>query len=274
MSPTTHSAGLGEVALSLWRHRPLARQMVVREVVGRYRGSAAGLLWSFFNPVLLLVVYTFVFSVVFRMRWSGAGDSQAEFALIAFSGMIVHSFFAECINRAPTLVLGSPNLVKKVVFPLQVLPWVSVGSALFHAAVSVAVLLAFLLATGNALRWTIVLFPLVLAPFVLFTLGVCWWLASIGVYLRDVGQTTGLITTVLLFLSPVFYPVSALPAEYRLLFQLNPLTFPIEQARAVLIFGRMPDWPGLAGYSLLALSVAWAGLWWFQRTRRGFADVL
>jgi len=259
---------------SLGRHRTLLWQLTLREVAGRYRGSLVGLLWSFFNPLLMLLVYTFVFSVVFRARWPGAEESRLDFAILAFCGMIVHGLFAECVNRAPTLVLGNPNLVKKVVFPLEILPWSVLGSALFHAAVSLLVLLGFIVLARHALPWTVVLFPLVLAPYVLFIAGVSWWLASIGVYVRDVAHTTALATMVLLFLSPVFYPVSALPEGYRLLFHLNPLTFVIEQAREVLIFGRAPHWAGLAAYTVFGLAAAWAGLHWFQRTRKGFADVL
>jgi len=248
--------------------------MAAREVAGRYRGSVAGLLWSFFNPVLMLLVYTFVFSFVFRMRWAGGGDDRTEFAMLVFAGMIIHGMLAECITRAPGLILGSPNLVKKVVFPLEVLPWVAVGSALFHAGVSLAVLIIFLVAVGRPPTWTAVLLPLVIAPFVLFSVGVCWWLAAVGVYVRDVAQTTGLISTILLFMSPVFYPVAALPEAIRVVYHLNPLTFVIEQAREVLIWGHMPAWEGLGLYAAMALGVAWGGLFWFQKTRRGFADVL
>jgi lipopolysaccharide transport system permease protein len=259
---------------SLWRYRGLVREMATREVVGRYRGSLMGLLWSFFNPVLMLAVYTFVFSVVFRMRWAGAPDSKTEFAITVFAGMIIHALFAECITRGPGLVLGNPNFVKKVVFPLEILPWVTMASALFHAVVSAGVLLIFYLAVHNDLPWTVVYFPLVLAPFVLFTMGITWGLASLGVYIRDVAQTTGIIATVLLFLSPVFFPVSALPEDYRALFHLNPLTFIIEQARAVLLWGNQPDWSGLALYALMGALAAWGGLFWFQKTRKGFADVV
>ena len=260
--------------MSLWRHRSLVRQMTVREVVGRYRGSVMGLLWSFFNPVLMLAVYTFVFSGVFKMRWPGGGGGQGEFAIIAFAGMIIHSLFGECVNRAPGLILGNVNYVKKVVFPLEILPWVVMGSALFHAAVSIVVLLAFFVFVHHYIHWTVLLLPVVVLPLVLFTMGVSWWLAATGVYLRDVSQTTGIVVTAMMFLSPIFYPVSALPEQYRIYLLLNPLTFIIQQAQNVVLWGSLPEWGGLAIYLAVSVSVAWAGLFWFQKTRKGFADVL
>ena len=249
--------------------------MVRREVVGRYRGSVLGLLWSFLNPVLMLSVYTFVFSVVFKAKWSAGGDeTKAAFALILFVGMIIHGIFAECVNRAPSLILSNVNFVKKVVFPLEILPWVAMGATLFHASVSVGVWALFFLIIKGYLPWTIVFLPIVILPLVLVTMGFAWFLSATGVYLRDVAQTTGIFTTVLLFLSPIFYPASALPDDYRKFLDLNPLTFLIEQAREVLVWDRLPDFAGLAGYTLGALVVALLGLGWFQKTRRGFADVL
>jgi lipopolysaccharide transport system permease protein len=274
MIAASHPATLGYVLGSLVRHRTLVWLMVAREVAGRYRGSLAGLLWSFFNPVFMLVVYTFVFSTVFKMRWPGGSGDKLEFAAILFSGMIVHSIFAECVTRAPTLILSTPNLVKKVVFPLEVLPWVATGSALFHAAVSSVVLILFLFIARGGVPWTALLFPLVIAPYVVFTIGVSWWLASIGVYVRDVAQMTGVAATVLMFLSPVFYPLAAVPEALRVVFYLNPLTFVIEQSRELLLWGHAPNWAGLALYTGFAFVVAWAGLFWFQKTRKGFADVL
>lgn len=260
---------------SLWRNRRLIGQMTRREVVGRYRGSVMGLAWSFFNPVLMLFVYTFVFSVVFKARWGvGGEESKADFAIILFVGMIVHGLFAECINRAPGLILSNVNYVKKVVFPLEILPWVTMGSALFYSLVSTAVLLLAQLIINHFLPWTSVLFPLVLLPLVFAGMGFAWFLAALGVYVRDIGQVTGIFTTVLLFLSPVFYPVSALPEEYRGLLQLNPLTLIIEESRKVLVFGSLPDWPSLGIGLLAGLAIAAAGFWWFQKTRKGFADVL
>jgi lipopolysaccharide transport system permease protein len=263
------------IATSLWRNRHLIWQMTKRDVVGRYRGSVMGLAWSFFNPILMLLVYTFVFSTVFKARWGSGGDeSRAEFAVVLFAGLIVHGLFAECVNRAPGLVLSNVNFVKKVVFPLEIFPWVAMGSAIFHALINVVVLLGCLLLFNGSLHWTIVFLPLILAPFLLLILGIAWFLASIGVYLRDVAQVVGFLTSVLLFLSPVFYPVSALPEEYQGLILANPLTFIIEQARAVLIFGELPDLTGLGIYALAGLGAAWMGFFWFQKTRRGFADVL
>lgn len=269
--PTTLAA-LGK---SLWRNRQLIVQMTKREVVGRYKGSSLGLAWSFFNPVFMLAVYTFVFSVVFKSRWGvGGEESKTQFAVVLFVGMIVHGLFAEVLNRAPTLILSNVNYVKKVVFPIEILPVIAMGAALFHSLVSLGVLLATFVLFNGYLHWTAVFTPLVLLPLIILTLGLSWMLASLGVFLRDVGQTIGIITTVLMFLSPVFYPVTAVPESIRPFIMANPLTFIIEQAREVLIWGHLPDWLGLAIYTVVATVVAWVGYAWFQKTRRGFADVL
>lgn len=266
------------MARGLWHHRELIGAMVRREVVGRYRGSVMGLVWSLITPLLMLVVYTFVFSVVLKARWAGGTgtgeESRAQFAILLFAGLIVHGLFAEVVNRAPGLVLGNVNFVKRVVFPLEVLPVVAAGAALFHAAVSLVVLLAAVLVATGSIPWTALLFPLLVLPLLMLTLGVAWVLASLGVFMRDVGQVVGLLTTVLLFLSPVFFPIAAVPEFFRPWMQLNPLTFVIEQSRAVLIFGETPAWSGLLAYTAAAGVFAWAGYAWFQKTRKGFADVL
>lgn len=275
MNPHLAKSGSPRALLaSAWTHRTLIYQLGKRDVVGRYRGSVAGLAWSFLNPLLMLAVYTFVFAVVFQARWQGATDGKGSFAVILFIGVLVHGIFAECLNRAPGLILANANYVKRVMFPLEILPWVSMGSALFHALVSLLVLLIAQVYVLGGIPPTALLLPVVLAPLVLTTVGLTWIFSAFGVYLRDIGQTTVVITTVALFLSPVFYPVTALPEEYRFLFLLNPLTFIIEQSREVLIWGRLPDWRGLAIYAVASLAVSSAGFWVFQRMRRGFADVL
>ncbi len=260
---------------SLVRNRHLIIQMTKREVVGRYKGSVMGLAWSFFNPVFMLAVYTFVFSVVFKARWgSGAEDSKTLFAVVLFVGMIVQGFFAEVLNRAPSLIISNVNYVKKVVFPIEILPIISIAAALFHSMISLCVLLiAFVLFNGY-LHWTSIFLPLVLLPFIIFTLGLAWMLASIGVFLRDVGQVIVMFTTVMMFLAPVFYPLTAVPEKYIPFIMANPLTFIIQQSREVLIWGHAPKWIGLAVYTVVAIVVAWAGYALFQKTRKGFADVL
>jgi lipopolysaccharide transport system permease protein len=262
---------------SLWRNRQLIVQMTKREVVGRYKGSAMGLAWSFFNPVFMLVVYTFVFSEIFKSRWGGVGgddDSKTQFAVVLFVGMIVLGLFSEVVSRAPSLILSNVNYVKKVVFPLEILPIIAMGAALFHSLISLCVLLAAFALFNGYVQWTAVFTPVVLLPLVIITMGLAWILAAIGVFLRDVGQTIGVILTVLMFLSPVFYPITAVPEKFQAYIMANPLTFIIEQAREVLVWGHVPDWQGLSFYTLGAFFVAWAGFALFQKTRKGFADVL
>lgn len=260
---------------SIWSNRGLLVQMIRRDVAGRYKGAAMGIAWSFVTPILMLLVYTFVFSVVFQARWGETMPSgKVHFALVMFVGMLVHGLFSEVINRAPGLVLSNPNYVKKVIFPVETLPVMAIGSAIFHTTISAFIFLAALLLMNGRIEWTAVFLPVVMAPLVVLTLGFAWLLASLGVYLRDVGQFTTIMTTVLLFMAPVFYPLSALPEGYRWIVLANPLTFIIEQARVVLIWGKLPDFTGLAVYSACAAGIAWLGFAWFQKTRKGFADVL
>jgi len=276
MNPhANQSISFVSLALTLWKNRELIVQMTKSEVIGRYKGSFLGLAWSFFNPLLMLAVYTFAFSVVFKARWGVSGEeSKIQFAVVLFVGLIVYGLFAEVINRAPSLILANTNYVKKVVFPLEILPIVSMGAALFHSLISLGVLLIIFAISNGHLYWTTVFIPLVLLPLVILTLGLAWMLASLGVFLRDAGQTISVITMVMLFLAPVFYPVSAVPEKFRQFIMANPLTFIIEQAREVLIWGNLPNWLGMGIYTFAAIVVAWAGYAWFLKTRKGFADVL
>ena len=260
------------------RHRQLILQMVKREVLGRYRGSVFGLAWSFFNPLLLLIVYTFVFSVVFKARWGGAGatapHSHGDFAVILFAGLIMNNLFVECINRAPSLVLSNVTYVKKVVFPLETLAVIALGSALFHLLVSLVVLIAAQLIFIGSVPWTVVYFPLILIPLMFLCLGLSWFLAGLGVYIRDMAQAVSLFTIVLTFISPIFYPLSAIPERMQKYVKLNPITFVVEETRNAVIFGQPFNWTGWWIYTVVGLAVAVLGLIWFQKVRKGFADVL
>lgn len=250
--------------------------MIKREAVGRYRGSAIGLAWSFLNPLFMLLVYTFVFSEIFKSRWNDTSDndSKIQFAVVLFVGMIILNLFSEVANRSPNLIISNANYVKKVIFPIEVLPVIAMGSTLLHSLISLSVLLIAFFAFNGYLQWTVIFIPCILLPIIILTTGISWILASLGVFLRDVGQTIGLFTTVMMFLSPVLYPISAVPERFRPYIMANPLTFIIEQARDVLIWGRPPNWQGLGIYTLMAITVAWLGYIWFQKTRKGFADVL
>ena len=222
----------------------------------------------------MLAVFTFVFSVVFKARWGGGSGSKTEFALVLFAGLIVFNLFAECINRAPGLILANVNYVKKVIFPLEILPWVALGSAMFHAIISLGVWLGAYVLFFGLPHVTALFLPLVFLPLAFFIIGMSWVLASLGVYLRDVSQFVGILTTVLMFLSPIFYPVNALPEAYRSFLLLNPLMPAIEQTRNVLFWGQLPDIFTLMSYFLVSSCIAWMGFAWFQKTRKGFADVL
>lgn len=261
--------------LSIWHNRRLIARLARRDIVARYRGSFGGLLWAVVTPIVMLAVYTFVFSVIFNARW-GTGDEQsrAQFAVVLFAGLLVHGLMAEVLNAAPNLVAANANYVKKVVFPLEVLPVIQLCVATFQFGIGVLVLLAAGWAFNGVVPATAPLIVLVWLPLALITLGLAWLLASLGVFVRDVGQVTAVLTTILLFVSPVFFPVTAIPAEFQAPIRWNPLTFLIEQAREVLVWGRVPDVPGLAAYALGALVAAWLGYAWFQGTRKGFADVL
>lgn len=269
-----HSVSPKEIFLSIRRNSGLIFALTRREVIGRYRGSMLGIVWSLAHPVFMLLIYTFVFGVVFKARWGGGEESRGEFALVLFAGLLVFNLFAECVNQASELVVQNKNFVKKVVFPLEILPVVALLSALFHCAVSVIVWCGAHLLLKGLPPVTAWLLPVVLLPLVFLVLGLLWFLASLGVYLRDLAQFLRIMTSVLLFMSPIFYPASALPEEYQALLFANPLTVTIEQARAVLYWGRGFD---IAEYCVLlaaAAAVAMTGFAWFQRTRKGFADVL
>ncbi|MEB2233093.1 ABC transporter permease [Xanthomonas campestris] len=262
------------IVKSLISKRSLILALAKRDVVGRYRGSFMGLLWSFFYPLLMLAVYTFVFSVVFGARWQGGTGSRTEFALVLFTGLIAFNFFSECLGRAPTMIVSNVNYVKKVVFPLEILAVVNIVSAGFHMAVSAFVWLIFYLVLFGVPTPEILWLPVALLPLGFFTLGATWLLASLGVFLRDVSQVIMVVITVLMFMSPIFYSVEAMPEKYRPFILANPLTIIIEQVRGVMIWGRPINWSVWAWLVPVSILVAWIGFAWFQKTRKGFADVL
>ena len=259
---------------SIVEHRFVIGQLAKRAILGRYRGTVLGLLWSLVTPLLLLAVYTFVFGTILQVRWVSQSGGNAEFAAILFSGMLVHGILAECLTQASTLIVANPQYVKKVVFPLEALPWVTVISAFFQGVISTGILLAYLFFVQGGIPWTAVLFPIPLFVLAFVCIAAGWLISATAVYLKDIAQMMGLLSTVLFFMAPILYPKTALPVEFQNLLYLNPLTYIIEQFRAVVLWGQLPNWNGLALYGIASVAVAWMSLAWFQKTRKGFADVL
>ena len=271
MRPALHPL---EPLRSLWKHRDLVRQLTERDARSRYRGSAGGLFWMAFHPLLMLAVYTFFFTEMFPTRWSSGAGTRGEFALVLFVGLLLHGMLAEAMTRAPTLVVSNPNLVKKVVFPLDLLPVISLGSTLAHFAIGLSIWFVFHLFLKGLPPLTALWLPVVVLPLMLLSLGLAWGLASLGVYLRDVGYLVPVVATILLFASPIFYPLEAIKGPLRGIVLASPLTIPVESARRVLIDGRPPDFVALGAYALVAVAIAYLGFAWFQATRKGFADVV
>jgi lipopolysaccharide transport system permease protein len=269
-----HRARPRDLVRSLYTNRRLIFELSKRDTLGRYKGSILGVLWSLVTPILMLAVYTLVFSGIFHARWGSTQGSRSEFATMLFAGLIVFNIFGESVNRAPSVIVANVNFVKKVIFPLEILPCVNLLSALYHAGISVLVLLLFEILFGNGISLTFWMLPIAMLPLAMFTLGVSWALAATGVYLRDISQTIGVAVTALLFLSGVFFPLSAVSDRWRGIAKLNPLALAIELGRDVLVVNQPIDWVDWGIYTACAALIGWLGFVWFQKVRGGFADVL
>lgn len=261
-------------AASVRSHAALTLSLIQREVDSRYRGTFGGLAWYVFNNLAMLALYTVIFGLALKVRWPNTGDNPGDFALRLFTGLIVFNVMLEVLTRAPSLVVSNPNYVKKLVFPLEVLPIVALGAALFNAGIAFLVLLAGMVALGHPITPLVLAAPLVIAAMTPWLLGAAWALAALGVYVRDIGQVIPLLTTALLFISPVFFPPSALPAALHPIVALNPITAPVEAARALVLDATWPDAAPLLVHFVLGLGLAGLGYFWFRLTKRGFADVL
>jgi len=263
---------------TFWAHRDLIRLLTWREVVSRYRGAALGLVWSLLLPLAMLTVYTFVFSVVLEAKWPvRVSTSKFEFALTLFAGMFLYALFAESVGAACGVIVANASYVKRVVFPLEILPIVKLGAALIHALISFLILMVAVQLFLGHLSVTLGYFPIVLLPLLMLTLGLSWFLASVGVYLRDTSQVVGVLLSILFFMTPIFYPLAQVPPDLpliRLIMQLNPLTGIVENARRTLLWSQPPEWTSLGITLVLSAAAMQLGYVWFMKTKRGFADVL
>lgn len=257
-------------------NRKLLIALVKREISIKYKGSIGGPLWAILMPLCMLVIYTFVFSHIFKAKWGAQGYDapKSEFALILFIGIIAYNFFSECITRSPTIITSNPNYVKKVVFPLGILPVVYVFSAFFNMFLTILVWLVGYVVISGIPHITILYLPLILLPLLIYSLGVSYFLASLGAYIRDINQLTGLVATALMFLSPIFYPISAIPEAFRTIMQINPLTPAVEEMRSVMYFGHSISWGIFVRSMSISIVFFIASFVFYSKTKKGFADVL
>lgn len=255
-------------------NRGLIISMAKKDVIGRYKGSVLGIFWSFFTPLFMLGLYTFFFRFVFQAKWPDVGDTTSDYAVMLFAGLVVHAMAADMIGRSAGSIIGNANLVTKVVFPIAVLPWITLLSSLFHMLISMIVLVLFFLISGGTLQWTLLLLPIVLVPFIILFMGVGWFFAALGVYLRDIEQIMGTLITFLLFTSTVFFSLDHAPSAIKPLLLLNPITQIINDLRNILVYGFLPDFKSLGIYSLVSIVIFYSGFSFFNKVKKGFADVL
>lgn len=259
--------------LTLWRHRSLVFELIKREFTGRYQGSFGGIVWTFIQPIFLLAVYTTAFGVILKSRWGSSGGTS-DYALMLFSGLILFNAFSECLTKSTTLITKNQNFVKKVVFPLEILPVITVVTALLHSFIGIAVWFVgyfFLFGVPSPVS---LLFPAVIICFVPVLLGMAWLLSAVGVVVRDIDQLTGILNHTLMFLTPIFYSIDSAPPLLQQLLMLNPLTFIVEQFRSILFFGKAPAFEGLGIYFIIASTFSWVSLALFRRLRPSFADMV
>jgi len=249
-------------------------QLWARDYAARYRGGLLGIGWSILNPLMTLAMYSFVFVVVFRMRWPSGPDIQGSFVILLFTGLIVHALFAEMVTRAPLLIASNGAYVKKVVFPLEFLPLMPLYGALVNFTVGLGLVLLLVFSLQGFIPLTVLYLPLVILPFVVAIVGITYFFAASGVYVRDLAQLVSFIASISLFASPVLYPLDSVPQPFRKILYINPITFAVEELRHLSILGRPPDLIGLLYYSAFAAAIFFIGLSWFQNTKKGFADVL
>lgn len=259
--------------LNLFRYRNLVFQLVKRDISSRYQGTVIGLSWSLVLPLLTLGVYALVFGFILQPRWPNVSD-PAMFAVLLFTGLLIFNFFSECSSRAASLITSNANYVKRVVFPIDLLIWIPIGSALFHLVLGLVAWSILNLLVGGAVYWTTILAPLILLPLIIMCAGICYFLSAVGVFIRDVGQMIAVTVQLLMYLGPVIYPREVLPEHFQWIMALNPITVPVEQFRSILNYGLLPDPVALITYTVVGCLVAWLGKGFFEKTRHGFADVI
>lgn len=259
----------------IYRYRDLLWQIVKRNILSRYKGSIFGLFWMVATPLLMLAIYTFVFGIVFKSRWGlDTDDSKISFALILFCGLAAFNIFSESVNGSVDVITGNLNYVKKVLFPLEILPVASMVTASFFGLLWILILFVAVGVFMRHISLTAICFPLILFPLMLFSCGLAWFVASLRVYCRDMTHFVDVFLRILLYASAVFYPLERLPEVAQRILILNPLVLLIQFLRNALFLNQFPDWRIMILMYLVSFGVFHAGYIWFMKTKRGFADVI
>ncbi|MGE0105088.1 MAG: ABC transporter permease [Blastocatellales bacterium] len=267
--------------IPLWRpagallreHAGLIRSMVRRELTSRYKGSIMGLAWAVITPAVMIAIFTLIFSGIFQARF-GTEGGHFSFALYLFCGLLPWIAFSDGIQKSTTSLTDNVGLVKRVVFPIEALPVNLALAAIVQQLLGTVVLLVAALIIQRSLPPTVLLLPLLLIPQLMATLGLGWLMASLGVFIRDIREFNQLALTAWMYLTPIFYPESIIPERFRSMVDLNPMAPLIAAYRAILLEGRLPDWKRL-GFTLAFACLCFVtGYWWFQRTKKAFADVI
>lgn len=256
------------------KNRYLLGQLTKKDIELKYKDSVLGMLWSVIVPILMIVIYTFVFSVVFRPQWISDTGSKFEFSLIMYCGLVAFNMLSDVMARSSGLIAANANYVKKVIFPLELLSVVITLTALFNSFISLIVLVIAKFILTHTVSVTLPLVVVVYIPLVIFTVGVSLMLSAMSVYLKDIASVISVVITVLMYVSPVFFSLESVPESYRIICEINPMTYMIENFRNVVLYGTMPNWLYLVISFVIAIVMAWLGGTIFRRAKEGFADVL
>jgi lipopolysaccharide transport system permease protein len=256
-----------------WQTRYLIGRLVMREVLLKYRGSYMGVGWSFLHPLLLLATYSLVFGKTYGKHWVQSNPDGASYPLFVFCGLIIFNLFSEVASIAPRYIGGYISYVKKIIFPTEILPVVLFLSACVHACINFLILSLAVLFSGNFF-WTSLLTPLILIPFLLFLLGLGWFLAAFGVFVKDLSHLIPTLIQVTLFITPVFYPVNLVPAHFHWFYEINPISSTMENVRLVMLLGEYPAWNNLATSYVIGILTLFIGYRFFSNSKEEFADVL
>lgn len=257
----------------LWLEKNLLALMVKRDCIGRYKGSFLGMLWPMINPIGHLILYTFLFGYVLKVKF-GMTQSTGNFALYLMAGLLPWSAFSESLSRASTVILEHPNLVKRVVFPLQILPLIPIFSAIVTESIAFALLLIAVLISMHSIPITVLFVPLIVVAQFLLTSGICWIIGSLSVFVRDIRHMMALGLSAWMYATPIVYPATALPEPARFLLWVNPMAGIVTDYRRCLLDGLPPDWPHFAMYAIAGLILFVIGLNFFEKTQKTFADVM